>query len=419
MGLGHRLTRLARRLPLPRRTIRLRLAVLYGSLFFLSGAVLLGIIYAGVAHTHGVYSTAFPAPVIRKELRGSPSGIQPGGVGGSREKVEETSRSSLPGGAAVRVFDAGQHGADVRVLAFVSVIALVAMAALSMGLGWLVAGRVLRPLRTITGAAREISATDLHRRLALAGPDDEFKELGDTFDGLLERLDASFQAQRQFVANASHELRTPLARLKTLAQVALADPNASVESLRAAHDRVLASEQQLEQLIDALLSLASSERGPDRRQPVDLAELAGEVLAERRDEIERRGLRLHATLDPARIQGDPQLLERLGANLIDNAIRHNIAGGRIEVATTTTAEAAVLSVANDGAVVPVEELERLQAPFERLGAARTSPGDGHGLGLSIVHAIASAHGAQLGVSSRPEGGLAVKVRFPDTGRHDL
>jgi signal transduction histidine kinase len=414
VGLGRRLTQLARRLPLPRRTIRLRLAVLYGSLFFLSGAVLLGVTYAAVARTHGVYSQAFPAPVIRTESRVAPSGTAPRGLSGSREKVEQALHAPLPGGAAVRVFDPGQHGADVRVLAFVSVIALVAMAAISMGLGWLVAGRVLRPLRTITGAVREISATDLHRRLALAGPDDEFKELGDTFDGLLGRLEASFRAQRQFVANASHELRTPLARLKTLAQVALADPNASVASLRAAHDRVLASEQQLEQLIDALLSLASSERGLDRRRPVDLMALVGAVLADRRNEIEHRGLRLHATLDPARIQGDPQLLERLAANLIDNAIRHNIAGGRVEVATTTTAATAVLSVANDGPVVPVEELERLQAPFQRLGAARTSPGDGHGLGLSIVHAIAGAHEAQLGVSSRPEGGLAVEVRFPDS-----
>jgi signal transduction histidine kinase len=414
VGLGSRLTQLARRLPLPRRTIRLRLAVLYGSLFFLSGAVLLGIIYAGVARTHGVYSQAFPAPVIRTEVRGAPSGISPGGVGGSRGKVEleRALHAAAPNGAAVRVFDPGQHGADVRVLAFVSVIALVAMAAISMGLGWLVAGRVLRPLRTITSAAREISATDLHRRLALAGPDDEFKELGDTFDELLGRLEASFRAQRQFVANASHELRTPLARLKTLAQVALADPNASVESLRAAHDRVLASEQQLEQLIDALLSLARGERGLDRRQPVDLAALAGDVLDERTGEIQRRGLRLHTALNPARVQGDPQLLERLVANLIDNAIRHNTAGGRIDVATATTAGTAILSVVNDGLVIPAEELERLQAPFERLGAARTSPDDGHGLGLSIVHAIASAHETQLGVSSRPEGGLAVEVRFP-------
>ncbi len=414
MGLGRRLTQLARRLPLPRRTIRLRLAVLYGSLFFLSGAVLLGVTYAAVARTHGVYSKAFPAPVIHSELHTAPSGALPRGLAGPREKVEEALHAPPPGGVAVRVFDPGQHGADVRALAFVSVIALVAMAALSMGLGWLVAGRVLRPLRTITSAAREISATDLHRRLALAGPNDEFKELGDTFDGLLGRLEASFQAQRQFVANASHELRTPLARLKTLVQVALADPNASVESLRATHDRVLASEQQLEQLIDALLGLASSERGLDRRQSVDLAALVGEVLADRRDEIERRGLRLHATMDPARIQGDPQLLERLVTNLIDNAIRHNTAAGRIEVATSTTAAAVVLSIANDGTVVPAEELERLQGPFQRLGAARTSPGDGYGLGLSIVHAIASAHEAELGVISRPEGGLAVEVRFLTT-----
>ncbi len=419
---GRRLTQLARRLPLPRRTIRMRLAVLYGSLFFLSGAVLLGIIYAGVSHTHGLYSQAFPAPVIRTETRVAPSGIPPRGGGGPLEKAEleralqeRALHSSLPGpgGAAVKVFDPGQHGADVRALAFVSLIALVAMAAISMGLGWLVAGRVLRPLRTITAAAREISATDLHRRLALTGPDDEFKELGDTFDGLLERLDASFQAQRQFVANASHELRTPLARLKTLAQVALADPNASVESLRAAHDRVLASEQQLEQLIDALLSLARGERGLDRRQLVDLAALVGEALADRGDEIERRGLRLRAALDPARTQGDPQLLERLAANLIDNAIRHNAPGGRIEVATVTTVATVVLSVVNDGPVVAAEELERLRAPFQRLGAARTGSGDGHGLGLSIVRAIAGAHEAHLDVSPPPEGGLVVEVRFLD------
>jgi signal transduction histidine kinase len=409
--LDRRLSQLTRRLPLPRRTIRLRLAVLYGSLFFLSGAALLGVTYAAVSRTHGAYSKAFPAPIIHTEVRGAPSGASPRGGGGVGEKVEEGPPASLPGGAAVRVFDPGQHGADVRVLAFVSVIALVAMAALSMGLGWLVAGRVLRPLRTITGAAREISATDLHRRLALAGPDDEFKELGDTFDGLLGRLEASFVAQRQFVANASHELRTPLARLKTLAQVALADPNASVESLRAAHDRVLASEQQLEQLIDALLSLAGSERGLERRHPVDLAVLAGAVLEERTGELERCGLRLQTALDPARIQGDPQLLERLMANLIDNAIRHNVAGGSIEVSTTTTAGVGHLSVINDGPVIPAEELERLQAPFERLGAARTGPADGHGLGLSIVHAIVAAHKAQLTIGARPEGGLAVEARF--------
>jgi signal transduction histidine kinase len=414
--LGRRLTRLARRLPLPRRTIRLRLAVLYGGLFFISGAVLLAITFVAVARTHRVYSQTVSAgaPIVGSESRAATPGAPARGLAGPHGLRVEQTLHVLPGGAAVRVFDPGQHGADLHVLAVVSVIALAVMAAISMGLGWLVAGRVLRPLSTITSAAREISATDLHRRLALAGPDDEFKELGDTFDGLLGRLETSFQAQRQFVANASHELRTPLARLKTLAQVALADPNASVDSLRAAHERVLASEQQLEGLIEALLSLASGERGLGRREPVDLAALTRDVLADRRGEIERRGLELHTTLHPARTQGRPQLVERLAANLIDNAIRHNIARGRIDVTTSSNAGAAVLSVANDGPVIPAEELGRLQAPFQRLGATRAGQGDGHGLGLSIVHAIATAHAAQLSTRPRPEGGLVVEVRFPSS-----
>ena len=298
-------------------------------------------------------------------------------------------------------------------LAIVSVLALAVMAAVSMGLGWLIAGRVLRPLRTITTAARDISATNLHQRLALRGPDDEFKELGDTFDGLLERLEQSFQSQRQFVANASHELRTPLARLKTLAQVALSDPDASVESLSAAHERVLVAEQQLEGLIGALLNLASSERALDHREPVDLVAVTEEVIAARRQEIEHRDLRFNATLDSARVEGNRQLIEQLVANLLDNAIEHNVAGGRVDVSTTTREGQAILSVTNDGPVIPAEELDRLQQPFQRLGADRTGHGDGHGLGLSIVYAIATAHGAMLSVHSQGAGGLHVTVRFPN------
>ncbi len=399
MSPGRRGTGLARRLRLPRRTIRLRLALLYGGLFFISGAVLLGITFVGVARTHGSYSRAVAAPFGSSQSHAA----EPG------EQGSEEASSSHP--HEVRVFDSGQHGADVRVLAIVSVVALAAMAAVSMGLGWLMAGRVLRPLTTITSAAREISATDLHRRLALAGPNDEFKELGDTFDGLLARLESSFRAQRQFVANASHELRTPLARLKTLAQVAIADPNASVGSLRAAHERVLASEQQLEALIDALLSLASGERGLHRHEAIDLAALTSALLTDRREEIERRGLRLRSTLGAADAEGDARLVERLIANLIDNAIRHNVAGGSIDVLTTSAAGVPVLSVTNDGPTIAEEDLERLRAPFERLGASRTGRGDRHGLGLSIVQAIAAAHEAQLEIRARPEGGLAVEVRF--------
>jgi signal transduction histidine kinase len=200
--------------------------------------------------------------------------------------------------------------------------------------------------------------------------------------------------------------------------VALADPNASLDSLRSAHERVLASEQQLEDLIEALLSLASGERGLDVREPVELAALTGDLLAARAGEIERHRLQLRATLEHAPTEGSRQLLERLAANLLDNAIHHNTAGGRIEVSTATTAEAAVLSVTNDGPVIPARELERLRAPFQRLHGARVSRGDGHGLGLSIVHAIATAHAAAITVRAKPDGGLDVEVRFalPARGR---
>jgi signal transduction histidine kinase len=378
--------------------------LLYGGVFFISGAVLLALTYLGVARTHGAYSQAVGVPLIHS---GS------GAVPTPNQLAIPVPRGSRSHGVTVSVIDPNQRNVDLRVLAIASALALALMAAVSMGLGWLIAGRVLRPLRTITTAARDISATDLHRRLALDGPDDEFKELGDTFDGLLARLDASFHSQRQFVANASHELRTPLARLKTVVQVALADHDATPESLRAAHERVLASEQQLEGLIEALLSLASSERALDRREPVDLMAVTDQVLAGRRPEIERRGLQLNATLGPAGMEGDPQLIERCVANLVDNAIAHNLAGGRIDVTTATEAGQAVLSVANDGPVIQPEELARLQQPFQRLGTARTGRGDGHGVGLSIVHAIANAHGASLAVNPQPAGGLHAEVRFPN------
>ena len=393
--LRDRLTPWARRLHLPRRTVRLRLALLYGGVFFISGALLLGLTYAGVAHTHGTSTQAFPAPFEQSSSAQAPAPL----------------RSGPPG--AVAVVDSNQRNVDLRVLAVVSVIALAVMAAVSMGLGWLIAGRVLRPLRTITSAARDISATNLHQRLALTGPDDEFKELGDTFDGLLGRLEQSFQSQRQFVANASHELRTPLARLKTLAQVALSDPDASIESLRTAHERVLVSEQQLEGLIGALLNLANSERALEHREPVELMAVTEAVIAARRQEIEHRDLVLNATLYGARVEGNRRLIEQLVVNLLDNAIDHNVAGGRVDVTTTTREGQAILSVANDGLVIAAEELDRLQQPFQRLGAERTGHGDGHGLGLSIVYAIATAHEASLTVNPQPAGGLHTEVRFPN------
>jgi signal transduction histidine kinase len=287
-------------------------------------------------------------------------------------------------------------------------IALAIVAVASVWVAWLVAGRVLRPLRSITSAARDISATSLDRRLALDGPHDELKELGDTFDGLLERLDASFSAQRQFVANASHELRTPLARLKTLTQVALSDPSADVDSLRTAHERVLASEQQLEQLIEALLTLAEGEETSGPRAHMDLGNVAARVLDGRTAEIEGSGLRLDASLEPTAVTGDPRLVERLVDNLVDNAIRHNNDGGWIEITTSGGA----VSVANGGAPISAEELERIKQPFGRGAGGQRSRADGYGLGLSIVQAIAAAHRAVISVSALGDGGLRVEVQFP-------
>ena len=305
-----------------------------------------------------------------------------------------------------------QHSAELHQLLTMSGIALAIMAVASMGLGWLIAGRVLRPLHKITSAAREISASNLHERLALEGPDDELTELGDTIDGLLSRLESSFQSQRQFVANASHELRTPLTVERALLEVALADSDADYDSLRAACKRVLASSEEQERLIEALLTLASSERGLERRESLDLGALTDEALDVRRGEIERRGLEPEAAIEPAWTVGDPRLVERLVANLLDNALRHNVRGGRLVVATSIADGRAVLSIANGGPPIPPSEVQRLFEPFQRLAPERAGHGDGQGLGLSIVRAIAAAHGASLDARAPEEGGLVVEVSFP-------
>ena len=314
--------------------------------------------------------------------------------------------------------EAAQRAADSHQLLVDSGIALAIVAVLALLVGWLVAGRMLRPIRTITRTARRISSASLHERLALDGPPDELKELGDTLDDLFDRLEASFEAQRQFAANASHELRTPLARQRALIQVALADPAASFSSLRSAHERVLASEQHLEQMIEALLTLTRGQAGVERRERLDLEVLASQALLAREAEVAGRDLDVRATLAAAPTEGDPRLLERMIANLIDNAIRHNIAGGHIDIATGAHDRHAFVSITNTGPPVPPEEIERLFQPFQRLGGSRTRHNNGHGLGLSIVHAIATAHGAQLSAQACPQGGLTIEVSFPPTSDSD-
>jgi signal transduction histidine kinase len=388
----------ARRWRLPRRTVRLKLTLLYGALFLACGAAMLAITYVLVEHR-------LPVAIS----------VQGQTTSGGSVKAFCTLSGTDPVTAQLPVTGCTslvnqERNTELNQLLEQSAIALAIMTVVSIGLGWLVAGRVLRPLRTITTAARRISARNLHQRLALDGPDDELSELGKTFNGLLARLEGSFAAQRQFVANASHELRTPLARQRTLVEVALRDPDPTVGSLQAVCERVLATGEEQERLIEALLTLARSQRGLDRREPLDLAVVAGDATAASAAGAQSRGLRVHSALTEAPALGDPRLAERLAANLVDNAVRHNVPGGWVEVVTGLRAGRGILSVANTGPVIPPEKVDMLFQPFGRL-EDRVSR-DGLGLGLSIVTAIAAAHDADLRARPLPGGGLEVEVHFP-------
>jgi signal transduction histidine kinase len=303
------------------------------------------------------------------------------------------------------------RAADSHQLLVNSGIALAIVAVLALLAGWLVASRMLRPIRTITRTAQRISATSLHERLALDGPEDELKELGDTLDDLFGRLDAAFEAQRHFVANASHELRTPLTASRTMLQFALDDPHTSARAWRSIAQELLDSNREQETLIEALLTLASSEGGLDYRERTDLADLCQSVLARPALGTGRLGLVVETAIGSAPLDGDPRLVEHLLANLVDNAVGHNVEGGHVKVSTGTKEGKAVFSVTNTGPVVPPSEVDRLFQPFQRLDGRRVHH-NGHGLGLSIVKAIATAHGATVTASARSGGGLSVEITFP-------
>ena len=324
-----------------------------------------------------------------------------------------TIRAALPVNASaheIALMTASQQAQQFR-----ATITLLALAAVSLVVGWLIAGRFLRPLRTITATARDISASNLNRRLVPGARDDEFTELGDTLNGLFGRLEGAFESQRRFVANASHELRTPLSASRALLQVAVADPDATVDSLKAACQEILDLEDQQEHLIAALLTLATSQRGLARAEPLDLADLTGKVLVAREDDAAHRHLQVTAALEPAPITGDPALAESLIANLADNALRHNHPHGQVEISTGLTPAGAQLSVRNTGPVIPPVEVDALFEPFRQLGDERVRYGEGYGLGLAIVRAIATAHQATLTAHSNPAGGLTIQVTFPGAG----
>ena len=385
----------------PRWTVRLRLTLLYGSLVLVSAGAVVGSIYL-------LFDTRWSGGGVITET--SLPVHQAGGVAGGPGKGLPAQASQLPGVKASVKAD------DLRELLVVSGIAMGAVITVSAGLGWFVAGRVLRPIRTISTSVRTISEDNLHARLAATGPDDELKELSDTFDQLLQRLETAFEAQRQFAANASHELRTPLTLERTLLEVTLADPDCTLESLRATCHRVLAAGAHQERLIASLLTLARSQSGLASRRPVDLCEVVRSVVSSQAPQLSEAGLTIGCDLGSAPILGDDRLIEHLTANLLDNAIRHNVPGGFITLATGTADGRSFLTVVNSGPQIAADQIPRLQRPFERLGPDRTDNEGGSGLGLSIVTSIARAHGADLLLEPGTDGGMAVNVTFGQAKR---
>jgi signal transduction histidine kinase len=394
----------------PRASVRLQLTLVYGGLFLLAGAGLLAVNYALVrSHFSLPFDTKVQAPLPAPGEPVPAAGrtvVFLGSAPGSERLVVnvrdladlKTVRRQLETAALNQI--AAQSGAALAVMALVSI-----------GLGWLVAGRVLRPLAAITATARRLEGSTLHERLNFQGPQDELKELADTFDQMLGRLDAAFETQRRFVANASHELRTPLAIARTEVDVALADPDSGTDELRAMAGRVLEANQRSERLIEGLLTLARSERQLRAREPVDLAVAAADALAVAAPEVERLGLRVSRMLGAAPVAGDRALLERLVANLVENAVRHNRPGGWVEVDTGRAGPLAVVRVANGGPPIPPDQIATLFEPFRRLEADRTGSDRGAGLGLSIVRSVATAHGGRATASALEDGGLEVTVEL--------
>jgi signal transduction histidine kinase len=378
-----------------RRSLRLRLTGLYSGLTVLCCAALLAITYALVAdHSTGVTVMFDGKPVT------DPAGLS----------------SLLTPTASAMIFKQtqAQRDAELQVLLTQSGTALMIMAFASVLLGWWMAGRALRPVRQMTGKARRISEFNLHERLRVLGPEDELKELGDTFDGQLARLEVAFEAQKRFVANASHELRTPLTYQRALIEVALADPGADAALMRDVCKRVLDASGEQERLIEALLTLARSQRGLERREPVDLAAVVGQEVADRRSAgaANPAAPRIEATLSPAWLAGDGRLVARLVANLLDNALKYNEAEGRVTIETGTVDGRALIRIANSGPVLPPGRIDALFEPFRRLEDRTSRRREGLGLGLSIVSAIAGAHGARLTAKALPAGGLDVTAVFP-------
>ena len=382
----------------PRLTVRARLTLLYTALFAVCGAIGVAVSYILVAQLGA------PGLGQRPPSRG---GI-PASIGAlcRSEQLAHSDKNVI----AQCIFQllGAQHQRDLTLshLLEYSLITLAVVIALAAILGWIFSGRALRPVHRITAAARAASEQNLSARVALRGPRDELRELAETFDEMLARLQAAFEGQQRFIANASHELRTPLSVMRATVDVVLANPDSTAGELRAMGADIRVAVDHAEQLIGALLILARNERGLTVHEEIDLATVAEDVL----DTAGLCDLRVHATLEPAVISGDPVLAERLIANLVDNAVRYNATGGEIWIRSGSVAGAGQLIVANTGPVISPADAERVFQPFQRLND-RTSH-DGFGLGLAIVGSIAAIHGGTANARPRDGGGLSVTIMIP-------
>jgi signal transduction histidine kinase len=394
------------RLRLPPPTIRLRLTLLYGALFLFCGAGLLAITYLLVDHaTSGDFTYAYQG------LNGTETATC-----GTVTRPGRGAHAGAAGNSLAReceVLSVQAHATVMHHLLAYSGIALAIMALAAAVLGWLVAGRVVRPLRSITTTTQAITAHNLHERLALRGPDDELKNLADTIDGLLGRLEEAFEAQKRFIANVSHELRTPLTMMRTSLDVAAGKPGPPAPETAMLAAKIRMGLDKADRLVESFLVLARAQRGTEPRAvTVPLGGAAEAALAEHGQAI--AGLRLTVTSDlaDAPVQGTSLLLSRMTDNLIDNAVRHNQPGGWLRVTTRSDATLAWLVVESGGPVLDERDVRELAKPFRRLGGDRTTTGNGTGLGLSIVAAIAAAHNGSLQLSARAGGGLRAAVTLP-------
>jgi len=426
----------------------LRLTLTYTALFVITGTALLGVSYLLVSYREKGAGTAVSVICNRTvdgktgiEISGTaagtgpgPGALNPGNCPGAVGTYFRSFGSGQSGGASAaaqsgQVPVVGPTAAQVRQLATAvkasqahtldsfkigSAIAMGLITVLSFGLSWWIAGRALRPIHRITDTALMLSERTLDARINLRGPNDELKQLADTFDAMLGRLERAFHSQRRFVANASHELRTPLATERVLIDEALANRSASPDELRSILTELRANSEDTERLIDALLLLARSERGIEKWLPIDLAATASSVIEQATVEAALASLTVESDLQSVEVTGDPGLVERLIGNLVENAIRHNIPGGSLAVRTRLGPEGALVQVNNTGPVIDPDVVGRLIEPFRRTGPDRSSNDGGLGLGLSIVDAIVDAHHGHLYLTAQPDGGLDARVLLPLT-----